>query len=216
MLKQKNATPAQATPETGLVLEGINLQLFAEVEPPAGDPPLGEPPATDPPASDPPLSGEPPAGDPPADDNPTGAPESYTDFAMPEGFTFDKETAGDFLTTAKEMNLTQDQAQKLVDLYGTRVATQQETHKQQVEAWGVESKKQFKQSEIDLANKTLGQFADKEMIELLASTGLGNHPKMVGLFKTIGSKFSEGTFVDTTSPTTAGKPRYANSPGLYK
>jgi len=213
MLNQ-TTTPAQATPETGLGLEGINLQLFAELDPPGGDPLATDPPAGDPPSTDPPAS-DPPQTDPPADDKPTGAPESYTDFAMPEGFSYDKESADDFLTVAKEMNLTQDQAQKLVDLYGSRMSTQQDTHKQQVEAWGVESKKQFKQAEIDLANKTLGQFADKEMIELLASTGLGNHPKMVGLFKTIGSKFSEGTFVDTSSSPAAGKPLYANSPGLY-
>ena len=38
MTNPVTAIPARVTPETGVVLEGINLQLFA-VDPPAGDPP---------------------------------------------------------------------------------------------------------------------------------------------------------------------------------
>ena len=186
------AIPAQVTPETGVVLEGINLQLFA-VDPPSGDPPA------DPSANNDPHPAEDPPNDPPADDKPAGAPEFYEDFAMPEGFSFDKESAGDFLTVAKDMNLTQEQAQKLVDLYGSRMLGQQEAQQAQAEQWAVESKKTFKPAEIDLANKTLGKFADAEFISLLTATGLGNHPKMVGLFKNIGAQMSEGSFIDSTS-----------------
>src|SRR5216684_2026481 len=45
------------------------------------------------------------------------APEKYTDFKVPEGFKFDPEALTEATATFKELNLTQDQAQKLIDTY---------------------------------------------------------------------------------------------------
>lgn len=132
------------------------------------------------------------------------APESYEDFVMPDGLTFDRESSNDFLASAKEMNLTQEQAQKFVDLYGSRIAAQQQQQQEQVESWANESKKMFKQADIDLANNTLSRFADKEVIELLANSGLGNHKSVIALFKNIGKQISEAQFVDSNN-STAGK-----------
>ena len=92
----------------------------------------------------------------------------------------------------------------------------QEAQQKQSADWAAESKKQFKKADIELANKTLGRFADKEFIQLLADSGLGNHPKMIGLFKTIGSQIAEGKFVDSKGGKLGGKPLYSNSPGMYK
>ena len=128
--------------------------------------------------------------------------------------TYDKESAAEFGTIAKELNLTQEQAQKLVDFYGGRMVNVQADQQAQVETWYNESVKLYKPEEITLANKTLGRFADKEFIELLTATGLSNHPKMIGLFKSIGTQISEGKFVDGDPPP-APKPRYPNSPGMY-
>jgi len=144
------------------------------------------------------------------------APESYEDFSVPEGFTFDKDSAGEFNAVAKELDLSQDQAQKLVDLYGAKMLGQLESQQKQAEQWATESKKEFKPAEIDLANKTLGRFADKEMIELLATTGLGNHPKMVALFKTIGGKISEAPIVDAQTSQKPSGVLYKNSPEMYE
>ncbi len=46
----------------------------------------------------------------------TGAPEAYADFTAPEGYTIDKAAIDAFVPVAKELGLTQDQAQKLVTL----------------------------------------------------------------------------------------------------
>ncbi len=46
-----------------------------------------------------------------------GAPEKYADFKVPEGFKFDDKALGEAQATFKELNLTQDQAQKLIDTY---------------------------------------------------------------------------------------------------
>lgn len=47
----------------------------------------------------------------------TGAPEKYTDFKLPEGFTLPAETLTEATGLFKDMNLSQDQAQKLVDFH---------------------------------------------------------------------------------------------------
>jgi hypothetical protein len=151
-----------------------------------------------------------------SDDHSEGSSDEYEEFTMPEGLVYDKETATDFLTTAKELGLTQEGAQKLIDLYGVRTLGQLEAQQKQSDDWAVESKKTFKSDEIDLANKTLTRFADAEFIDLLKSTGLGNHPKMVGLFKSIGSQISEGNFVDSPHVSAKSGPMYKNSPGMYK
>lgn len=51
------------------------------------------------------------------DEKPAGAPEAYTDFALPEGATVDPERMAAFQGLAKELNLSQEGAQKLVDAH---------------------------------------------------------------------------------------------------
>ncbi|ECV7263739.1 TPA: peptidase, partial [Salmonella enterica subsp. enterica serovar Strathcona] len=88
------------------------------------DPGTGKPsenPPADPP-SDGPASEKP--HDPPADPNkptppkeetPPGAPEKYA-FTAPEGQELDTSALAQFEPVARELNLTQEQAQKLVDV----------------------------------------------------------------------------------------------------
>ena len=47
----------------------------------------------------------------------TGAPEAYSDFKVPDGYTLDKAVVDEASPLFKEMNLTQDQAQKLADFF---------------------------------------------------------------------------------------------------
>src|SRR5687767_12536146 len=75
-------------------------------------------PATNAAAGDPaaaaPASGDTGAGK--EEEPKTGAPEKYEDFTLPEGIELDQAAMEGFLPVAKELNLTQEQAQKLVDL----------------------------------------------------------------------------------------------------
>src|SRR5258708_4608855 len=48
---------------------------------------------------------------------PTGAPETYADFKVPDGYTLDADVAKEATTIFKALNLGQDQAQQLVDFY---------------------------------------------------------------------------------------------------
>lgn len=90
------------------------------------NPSLKEP--TEPKANEPPKDGDkapPKAGD-KAPDKPaeptTGAPEKYADFKAPDGFKFDDKFLPQVHTVFKDLNLTQDQAQKLVDTVGPKFA----------------------------------------------------------------------------------------------
>src|SRR5215472_718828 len=49
------------------------------------------------------------------EESPTsGAPETYSDFTVPEGFALDKDLAGEFTALAKKGDLSQTYAQELV------------------------------------------------------------------------------------------------------
>ena len=133
----------------------------------------------------------------------TGAPEQYSDFTMPEGFSAPIE---DFKSWAKENNMTQEAAQSAVDFYTSKIAPmQQAQHEAQVTAWTNESTEKYGKQGIEAANKALGRFSTPEFTSFLAETGLGNHPEMIGIFNTINARISESGFVD--SKTTESKPK---------
>lgn len=124
------------------------------------------------------------------------APEVYADWTAPEGIKFDRESGAKFSELARELDLSQEQGQKLVDLYSSMVQAQSQADYNLKESWYNESVKQYKQEEISVANKALHRFADQELIDLLKQTGFSNHPKVVGLFKLIGDQISEAPFAE--------------------
>ncbi len=78
-----------------------------------------------------------------ADDNRTfnpkehaGPPEEYESFKMPEGLIIDQTMLDKFLPIARELNLTQVQAQKLVDLYSEQVKLWSAELMKEREFWG--------------------------------------------------------------------------------
>ena len=67
-------------------------------------------------------SATPPANEPAPEPKPgSAAPESYTDFSVPEGHTLDAAAIESATPLFRELGLSQDQAQKLVDFYSTQV-----------------------------------------------------------------------------------------------
>jgi hypothetical protein len=99
---------------------------------------------------------------------------------------------------AKDMNLSQVGAQKLVDLQVKMTQKQEDLgHAQfnQMKAeWETETKKELGASfEADMAlvRKTAQRFATPELLQLLADTGVGNHKAMVAFMRTIGNSIAE-------------------------
>ena len=64
-----------------------------------------------------PKEGDPKPEDKPKDPPAVGAPDKYADFKVPEGFKFDEKALSEATAAFKELNLTQEAAQKLVDTY---------------------------------------------------------------------------------------------------
>lgn len=132
-----------------------------------------------------------------------GAPDTYSDFTVPENFSAPIE---DFKSWAKENNMTQESAQSVVDFYTNKVAPmQQAQHEAQVATWTKESTEKYGKDGIEAANQALSRFSTPEFTEFLKESGIGNHPQMIGIFKEINSKISESSFVD--SKTTESKPK---------
>lgn len=136
---------------------------------------------------------------------PEGAPEKY-EFKVGEGQELDTAALEQFEPIARELNLTNEQAQKMVDLYGTKIMPM--VHKQQAESWqktteqwaaDVKADKEIGgdklTANLSAAQRALEQFGDQELKEYLDSTGLGNHPALVKAFIKVGKAMSEDKVV---------------------
>ncbi|WP_426723833.1 peptidase [Enterobacter cloacae complex sp. 302F9] len=134
-----------------------------------------------------------------------GAPEKY-EFKAGEGVELDSEALKDFEPVARDLNLTNEQAQKLVDAYPKILAgvqqRQAEAWQKQTEGWA-ETVKADKEiggdkltANLSAAQRALDQFGTPELKEYLNATGLGNHPDLVKTFVKIGKAMSEDGMVD--------------------
>lgn len=160
------------------------------------------------PAEDKPADGQKQDGDKPAEkkesDKPEGAPEKY-EFQAAEGVELDTEALKEFEPVAREMNLTNEQAQKLVDVYPKILAgvqqRQAEAWQQTTEQWAADVKADKEiggdklPSNLSAAQRALDQFGTPELKTYLNDTGLGNHPDLVKAFVKIGKAMSEDGMV---------------------
>ena len=132
---------------------------------------------------------------------PAGAPEKYADFKLPDGVKLDDAAIGEFAPVAKELNLTQDQAQKLVDLqaaFAQRNAQSQIAQfAEQVKAWGEQAKgdKEYGGEKFDAsvtsARLAVSKFGTPELTKLLNDTGMGSNPEVVRFMVKVGNAMSE-------------------------
>ncbi|OJH26014.1 peptidase [Enterobacter kobei] len=183
----------------------------AEAPAPAGDPakPEGEKPQPgaegDKPQEDKTADGDKPADKPDdKEQKQEGAPEKY-EFTAGEGVELDSEALKDFEPVARDLNLTNEQAQKLVDAYPKILAgvqqRQAEAWQAQTEQWAADVKADKEiggdklTANLSAAQRALDQFGDPELKEYLDSTGLGNHPALVKAFIKVGKAMSEDKVV---------------------
>lgn len=130
-------------------------------------------------------------------------PIEYTDFKLPDGYTLDDGIKNEFLTVAKEAKLSQDVAQKLVDIQ-TKYAQEQSARVQAefqktVKDWqnetitflGPEYKK-----ELSYVSKAISKYGTPELRTLLNTTGLGNNKEVVNYFRNVGKEMSDDTMID--------------------
>ncbi|HID9280219.1 TPA: peptidase [Serratia marcescens] len=133
-------------------------------------------------------------------DKKPAAPEKY-EFAAPEGQELDANALSVFEPIAKELGLTQEQAQKLVDIYPQIQKQQAEAWSKQIAEWGEQVKADKEiggdkfTASVGLAQRALDQFGNPELREYLQVSGLGNHPALVRFCTKVGKSMAEDSFV---------------------
>ena len=131
---------------------------------------------------------------------PEGAPESY-EFKAPEGTQFDDAVIGAFSEVAKELNLPQDQAQKVLDKMAPVIAARQAEQFQAARTEWAEAAKTDKEfggekltENLGTAKKALDALATPELRTLLEESGLGNHPEWIRYCYRVSKAFSPDNF----------------------
>lgn len=144
----------------------------------------------------------PPQGEGTADTKPAeGTTEVSYEFKMPEGIEMDQAAAEAFIPIAKELGLSQEQAQKIVDIQAQAVQRQTEAWLQTQAQWADEVRGD-KEIGGDRLNESLAQakraidfIGDPALTKLLNETGYGNHPVLVKAFVKIGKQLAPDNFV---------------------
>lgn len=148
------------------------------------------------------AQGESAPADKPAEGEKQGAPERY-EFKAPEGTELGSDVTDAFAGVAKELNLTQEAAQKVVDKMAPLMAQRQAEQVQAVQKqWRDESTadKEFGGDKLTeslaTARKAMDAFASPALKQTLEQTGLGNHPEVIRMFVKVGKAISEDGFVN--------------------
>ena len=121
-----------------------------------------------------------------------GAPETYADFSMPEGMEVDAALLELATPVFKELNLTQEQAQKLVDLEAQKVQASQQAQVdsfiQLKQDWltTAQNDKEIGGDKFDATVADAKLFLDKygtpELKTLLNDYGVGNNVEFIRAF----------------------------------
>lgn len=133
-------------------------------------------------------------------------PEKY-EFKVPEGMTIDAGLVEKVTPVFKEIGLSQEQAQKMVDAYAPYVKSQMESqqkalsdgYKKIVDDWKVETQKELgadSKAKLAIAAKAINRFGTPKLREVLNETGLGNHKEVVNLLIKVGTLLGEDHFVE--------------------
>lgn len=132
---------------------------------------------------------------------PEGAPESY-DWKLEEGISIDDSGLNAFSAWAKENNLTQDQANGLLNKMAAASAERQsQAFESTVNEWISSSKSDSEiggpdlQKNLAVAKTAMEKFGTPELTKLLNESGLGNHPEIIRAFYRAGKAISEDRFV---------------------
>lgn len=145
-------------------------------------------------------------------------PEKY-EFKAPEGMQLYPPLIEKFSAVAKELKLTQEQAQGLVDLQTGMLQEQQKLQEKNFQEARdqvrQETLQKFPEPERVFAATAWKQFGTPELNDLLTQTGLGDHPAMMGLFSALGKAISEDHVQRQASPSAAPMSKSDKAKQMY-
>jgi hypothetical protein len=135
---------------------------------------------------------------------PAGAPEVYEAFNVPEeGYTVSEEQHAAFSEVAKSLNLTQEQAQTLIDLDAkTKIAAAQQ-EKEAIKATQEQNIAENKKTHGDKYPETIAtakKIYDSDLMpqglrDTFKAAGFENNPDWLQFVANLGAKISEDVFV---------------------
>lgn len=145
---------------------------------------------------------------------PPVVPEKY-ELKLPEGSVLKPSDIERVSSYAKEQGLSQDQAQKVLELEHAATASYAKAldaeFKAKQESWIQTSTNDpeiggaaFKEN-AELAYRAVQKFATPEFVKALETTGLGNHPELVRTFLRIGKAMGSDSLVRPGSSDPVGK-----------
>ena len=143
---------------------------------------------------------------------PVGAPEFYGDFDMPEGFTLAEESIDGLKALAKELNLPQNSAQKIVDFQAKldsqeldRIELQRT---QELQDWERDVKRdkdlgggRFHDTMVE-AKRGFQRFGTPGLAKLVSDRGIDGHLEFVRLFSKLDRYTKEDSLVQGQASTT--------------
>lgn len=151
----------------------------------------------------------------------TGAPEKYEPFKVKEGFTLSEPVAAEAGTLFKDMNLTQEQGQRLVDFYQAKT---EELARAPVKAYqdlraswvkeakalpGIGNELEPGGKVASLIGKAIDQIGNPQLAKdfraALDLTGFGDHPAAIQVLHQWAQQVTEGTSVRGRGPSPLGQ-----------
>lgn len=142
---------------------------------------------------------------------PPKVPEKYEAFKLPEGATFDGQPLETFSALAKEAGLSQELAQKFVDMHLGFLGQQQEGYlaamQEQEKTWGQEllndpeiGGAKYDES-VSKANRVLKTFdTDGSLFKLISDAMLTKNPTIMKFMVRVGQAIGDDQLVDGKTP----------------
>lgn len=153
------------------------------------------------------------------------APEKYGDFKLPDGYEFDKTSLEQATAIFKDLGLSQDNAQKLVDFYAANslqaseapykawADLQKQWTEQIADRFPGEKATQVKSMISNVIDTVLPPSLAKNFRAAIDLTGAGSHPDFVEAMSIFLKPLSEGTPVRGNAPSPAGQKGPEAQPG---
>ena len=151
---------------------------------------------------------------------PAGAPETYSDFTVPDGVVLDTAVVDGFKGLAKDLGLSQEHAQKVADVIAQQAKASAEASQGAVQAeitrvqsaWAAEAKAdpeiggdKFEEN-LATAKQVMEATTTPQLRMLLDKSGLGSNPEVIRHFLKIAPAFREDKHVPgSKAPPGAGK-----------
>lgn len=131
--------------------------------------------------------------------------DPYEGLKLSNGAQADAAEMANYKKMAKEMNLSAENAQRILDFEVERLQAAQQ---QAAAAWESQTKQKYGDqlpTVLATAARAVQQFGGNELRDLLDQTGLGNHPVLIEAFNKAGALLKEDKSVQPNGPAAGDK-----------